>query len=165
MQDRREARLPDGRGEWLPSKEEQMKLFNELAKILKAEKIRRSPSNLHTLITGNWWLEGDYPQLDELQISSRQLDLDDWSVFKPAYDAYYGKRKVSSTPPEVIEVYVGDLLEETDKAYGFFSGKMLGPSRPYILWVPKSQVTYNERGSILTMPIWLAIEKNWMSAS
>lgn len=142
-----------------------MKLFDELAEILKAEKIRRSPSNLYTLVTDNWYLEGDYSQLCELQLLACQLDLDDWSVFKPAYDAYYGKRKASLASPKMVEVHVGNLLEETDKAYGFFSGKVLGPFEPYILWVPKSQVIYNEQGSILTMPVWLAVEKNWMSAS
>ncbi len=140
-----------------------MQIFDELAKVLKAEKIRRSPSNLHILITGGYWLEGDYPQLDQLQITACELDLDEWSVFKPAYDAHYGKRKKSATV-KMTEVHVGNLLEETDKAYGFFSGKMLGAYKPYIIWVPKSQVEYNGR-DILIMPVWLAIEKNWMSAS
>lgn len=140
-----------------------MQLFNELTKILKAEKIRRSPLNLHILITGGYWLEGDYPRLDQLQIAARELDLDEWSVFKPAYDTHYGKRKKSATV-KTTEVHVGDLLEETDKAYGFFSGKMLGAYKPYIIWVPKSQVEYNGK-DILIMPVWLAIEKNWMSAS
>lgn len=140
-----------------------MQVFDELTKILKAEKIRRSPSNLHTLITGNWALENDYPQLDKLQRAARKLDLDDYLIFKPAYDAHYGKRKKSATV-KMTDVYVGDLLEETDKAYGFFSGKMLGYNRPLVIWVPKSQVEYNGR-DILIMPVWLAIEKNWMSAS
>lgn len=141
-----------------------MQLFNELAKILKAEKIRRSPSNLYTLITGGYWLENDYSQLDQLQTAACKLDLDDWSVFKLAYDAHYGKRRKSATPPALTEVHVGNLLEETDKAYGFFSGKMLSAHKPYIIWVPKSQVEYNGK-DILIMPVWLAIEKNWMSAS
>lgn len=101
-----------------------MQTFDELTKILKAEKIRRSPSNLHTLITGNWCLESDYPQLDQLQVAARKLDLDDYSVFKPAYDAHYGKRKKLATV-KMTEVHVGNLLEKTNKAYGFFSGKML----------------------------------------
>lgn len=141
-----------------------MKLFDELTEILKAEKIRRSPSNLHTLITDNWSLEGDYSQLRELQILACQSDFDDWSVFKPAYDAKYGKRK-ASTNVAMTEVCVGDLMEETEKAYQFDSGKLLGFNRPYGIWVPKSQVTYNKEESTLTMPVWLAAEKNWMTAN
>lgn len=137
-------------------------IFNELAKILKAERGRKSPNNFFEIITEACVIEGDYPQLDELRQRCYELDLDDWNVFKPAYDAEYGKRKKAGNVA-MTEVYVGDLLEETEKAYKFDSGKMLGFNRPNGYWVPKSQVTYNEQESTLLMPVWLAREKNYMS--
>lgn len=139
-------------------------IFEAITKLLNAEKFKRSTHNIFDLINGDF-LENDYPELAEYQAAAHVLDLDDWSVFKAAYDACYGKRKKSSAPVKMTSVNVGDLMDETEKAYGFFSGKMLGFGRPYVIWVPKSQVEYDEENSVLSMPIWLAIEKHWMSAS
>lgn len=48
----------------------------------------------------------------------------------------------------------GELRHETDKAFLFWDG---GNDEP--VWLPKSQVEWDETGKIMTMPEWLALEK------
>lgn len=46
----------------------------------------------------------------------------------------------------------GEVRHETDKAFLFFDGARE-------VWLPKSQVEWDEKGAIMTMPEWLAVEK------
>jgi len=67
----------------------------------------------------------------------------------------------------MLEIYVGDLLQETAKAYGFDGGKIVNSEHSpesSIIYVPKSQVEYDAAKSVLCLPVWLAIEKNYMQS-
>ena len=46
----------------------------------------------------------------------------------------------------------GEISAETDLAYRFFDGKIF-------VWLPKSQCQWDIEDKIMTMPEWLAIEK------
>ena len=46
----------------------------------------------------------------------------------------------------------GEIQVETEKAYRFFDGKTS-------VWVPKSQCEWDPDEKVMTMPEWLAIEK------
>lgn len=138
-----------------------------LLEIMKTDGWRKSPSNMFCLFSGNLSLErGPYPQLDNLIIEGRKLNFDFWDDFKKAYDQEFGKRKKASKPAKMVTVSVGTLLRETEKAYQFSSGKITnkGNNGPELagIWVPKSQVIYNDNDCSIEMPVWLAIEKNWM---
>lgn len=139
-------------------------VLNGLKEIMKADGWR-GKNNMYLLIGGNLSLEGEYPQLDGLIIAANELELWDFSTFKDAYENAFGKRK-SPKPANMVEVSVGVLLRETDKAYQFSSGKMTnrGSNGPELagIWVPKSQIQYNEQTGVVAMPSWLAKETNWM---
>jgi RNase P/RNase MRP subunit p29 len=46
----------------------------------------------------------------------------------------------------------GEVVTETEKAYRFYDGKTHA-------WLPKSQCQWDEEGKEMTMPEWLAKEK------
>ena len=46
----------------------------------------------------------------------------------------------------------GEVRGETEKAYRFYDGKTT-------VWVPKSQVEWDEEEKTMTMPVWLAQER------
>jgi hypothetical protein len=46
----------------------------------------------------------------------------------------------------------GEVQGETEKAFRFFDGARM-------VWLPKSQVEWNPDDGTMTMPDWLAIEK------
>lgn len=46
----------------------------------------------------------------------------------------------------------GEIVGETEKAYRFSDGEN-------VVWLPKSQCEWDERESVMTMPEWLAIDK------
>jgi hypothetical protein len=46
----------------------------------------------------------------------------------------------------------GEIHAETDKAYQFFDGKRT-------VWLPKSQCEWDPNDKTITMPLWLAEEK------
>lgn len=48
-----------------------------------------------------------------------------------------------------------ELKGETDKAYRIYDGAKTE-------WVPKSQVEYDKRDKVFTMPEWLALEKGFI---
>lgn len=53
---------------------------------------------------------------------------------------------------EAIEVSVDSPVAETDAAYGFeIDGELV--------WLPKSQVIYDEATGTVSVPEWLAIKK------
>jgi hypothetical protein len=54
-------------------------------------------------------------------------------------------------PSGLIDV-AGELVGETDKAYRFFDGTRT-------VWLPKSQCEWDSDTSTMTMPEWLAKEK------
>ena len=58
--------------------------------------------------------------------------------------------------PELTDI-VGDLRNETDKAYRVFDGATTQ-------WIPKSQVEHHYDGRVhtFTMPTWLAKEKGFI---
>ena len=85
---------------------------------------------------------------------------DVWVQVKAWYKNEFGSRK--PVAQKMTTISVGDLLEETDKAYGFDGGKIYRTGKPVIIWVPKSQVTYNSKRSTLELPVWLAQEKSYM---
>lgn len=49
----------------------------------------------------------------------------------------------------------GEIVAETDKAYRFYDGSRTE-------WIPKSQCEWDERESVMTMPLWLATEKGFV---
>lgn len=51
----------------------------------------------------------------------------------------------------------GELVApfETEKAYRFFDGSRTE-------WISKSQCEWDEEESVMTMPLWLAIEKGFV---
>ena len=60
-----------------------------------------------------------------------------------------------------------ELRHETDKAYLVYDGRSeikKGDTAPSELriWLPKSQVEYNEHDKIFVMPEWLALEKGFI---
>ncbi len=46
----------------------------------------------------------------------------------------------------------GEIKGETEKAYHFYDGKIM-------VWLPKSQCEWDQDSRIMTMPEWLAKEK------
>lgn len=46
----------------------------------------------------------------------------------------------------------GTIQGETEKAFRFYDGKIH-------VWLPKSQCEYDEESHTMTMPLWLATEK------
>jgi len=60
-----------------------------------------------------------------------------------------------------------ELRHETNAAYLIYDGRSeikKGETEPSELrvWVPKSQVEYNEEDKTFTMPEWLALEKGFI---
>lgn len=53
--------------------------------------------------------------------------------------------------PKLIDI-TGQILSETERAYFFTDGEKK-------VWLPKSQVEWDEEDNTITMPEWLAIEK------
>lgn len=83
------------------------------------------------------------------------------------YDEQFGKRK-SNTNVAMTRCGVGDLLQESDQAYCFHGGKFTNGRyglEPAGIWVPKSLVTYDPANSEITLPVWLAQEKNYMRSA
>ena len=54
-----------------------------------------------------------------------------------------------------LEDIAGQVLVETPKAYRFYDGKTTE-------WLPKSQVDWDEDKGVMTMPYWLAKEKDFI---
>jgi hypothetical protein len=52
---------------------------------------------------------------------------------------------------EIIDI-VGEIQAETDKAYRFFDGLR-------VVWLPKSQCEWDVDEKTMTMPMWLAKDK------
>lgn len=46
----------------------------------------------------------------------------------------------------------GEIVVETEKAYKFDSGSR-------VVWLPKSQCEWDQHGKVMTMPAWLATDK------
>jgi len=145
---------------------ERSEVIKELVKILKANGWRKSATNVHSLVQDNLAdIKQSRDSFMHLLDAADEYELWDWRTCKSAYQEVYGKRKKSSKPAKMTTVSVGQLLDETEKAYKFSTGKMTNRGRyPQLagVWVSKSQVSYNEVLSELEMPVWLAIEKNWM---
>lgn len=58
-----------------------------------------------------------------------------------------------------------ELIHETDKAYLVYDGRdesIKGEKKEIRTWLPKSQVEYDEKDKIFTMPEWLALEKGFI---
>ncbi len=60
-----------------------------------------------------------------------------------------------------------ELRHETDKAYLVYDGRSetkKGDTTPseLLIWLPKSQVEYNEDDGMFAMPEWLALEKGFI---
>lgn len=59
--------------------------------------------------------------------------------------------KVPKKGSEIIDI-AGEIKHETEKAYRFFDGSKL-------VWLPKSQVEWDPDSKTMTMPVWLATER------
>lgn len=154
------------------------KQFNELCQkaieILKQTKVRRSKQALFDVFFGMW----NNGYFDGYGEAGRVEDTFGFSQFFLAhgnadvasltgrwYTDTYGKRKAPKTV-KMVTCGVGELLRETERAYCFHGGKLTNKGRhgpePTQIWVPKSQIEYNEQAGTVTMPVWLAQEKNYM---
>lgn len=151
------------------------KLCKQGIEILKQTHTRRSAQSLYDVFY-MLWAEGyfDGYGMEEKVIPENRDEFAEifvqhgnsemYDEVKKWYKANYGTRKPSSTAPTMVTVGVGDLLKESDKAYCFHSGKYTNGRyglEPVGIWVPKSQVEWNGH-SELRMPVWLAVEKNYM---
>lgn len=58
---------------------------------------------------------------------------------------------MSSSRSDLVDIS-GELRAETEKAYRFYDGIRL-------VWLPKSQCQWDEDDKTMTMPNWLAKEK------
>ena len=134
-------------------------ILDEAEKILKKEQWRRSKTVMCQLFGDVLGLEMKHENLILVQRAAVNLGWDCFDKFSPIYDLRYGKRRNSTAKSATTNVYVGQLLSETEKSYGFDDGKTYGPY-PTLFYVPKSQCTYNQESGELTLPIWLAMEKN-----
>lgn len=68
--------------------------------------------------------------------------------------------------PKLIDI-AAELRHETDRAYLVYDGRSeikKGDTAPSELrvWLPKSQVEYDEDKGEFTMPEWLALEKGFI---
>jgi len=54
---------------------------------------------------------------------------------------------------DLIDLF-GQIVGETEKAWRFLGNEEESP-----VWLPKSQVEWDEDGKMMTMPEWLGIEK------
>lgn len=61
------------------------------------------------------------------------------------------KRKVPKKGSELTDIS-GEIRHETERAYLFFDGSKQ-------VWVPKSQCEWDPDSKTMTMPVWLATEK------
>lgn len=55
---------------------------------------------------------------------------------------------------ELIDI-AAEIKAETERAYLIFDGTKTG-------WVPKSQVEYDQKHGVFTMPTWLAKDKEFI---
>lgn len=60
-------------------------------------------------------------------------------------------KQVPKKNSEIVDVS-GEIRGETEKAYRFFDGTKQ-------VWLPKSQVEWDIDSKTMTMPLWLAMEK------
>lgn len=149
--------------------------FDELCQksieILKQTNTRRSANALFDVFY-QMWAEGGFDgyglaeKVTENNVEFGQFFADHGNrevadMTKTWYKETFGARK-QTQEVKMTTVSVGGLLEETEKAYGFDGGKIYRQGQPVVIWVPKSQVTYNEKNQTLEMPVWLAKEKNYM---
>jgi hypothetical protein len=58
---------------------------------------------------------------------------------------------VSTRKRELVDV-AGEVRGETDLAYRFFDGERT-------VWLPKSQCEWDADAKVMTMPEWVAVEK------
>lgn len=152
-------------------------LCEQALEILKQTKTRRSAQAMFDVFYQMFdWGEFDgYGQGPIIKIEDTNNDFRRYFVehgnsevydnVKSWYKEKFGVRKQTSEP-KMVTLNVGDLLRETDKAYCFNGGKFTQGRyglEPTQIWVPKSQVEYD--GYSLTMPIWLAQEKNYMRSN
>lgn len=146
------------------------KLCLKSIEILKQTKTRRSAQSVFDVFY-QMWADGYFDGYGMVELIKDEFgfgpyfyehgNAEVYSNVKTWYKEQYGSRNSNQTV-KVVEVSVGDLLEETDKAYGFDGGKIHRQGHPVVIWVPKSQVEYDNKNQTLVMPIWLAKEKNWM---
>lgn len=151
-------------------------LCHQALDILKRTGVRRSKTALFDVFYQMWangYFDG-YGQADPV------LDTFGYNHFFPEhgnreiadmtakwYDEQFGKRKQSGDV-KMVTCGVGELLQETNKAYCFHGGKFTNGRyglEPVGIWVPKSQVSYNQATEEVTLPVWLAQEKNYMRSN
>lgn len=144
--------------------------------ILKETKIRRSKQALFDVFY-LMWAEGQFdgyqtvePIKDTFGFGYYFAEFGNSEISSQTskwYDEQFGKRKQNPNQ-KMVTCGVGELLQETEKAYCFHGGKFTNGKyglEPVRIWVPKSQVTYNDKTEELTMPAWLAKEKNYMQVN
>jgi hypothetical protein len=151
-------------------------LCEKALEILKQTKTRRSAQAIFDVFY-HMWADGSFDGYglaekiaeDREQFAEYFVEHGNSQVYdniKTWYKEKFGARK-QTDEPKMITVSVGDLLQESDKAYCFHSGKFTNGRyglEPVGIWVPKSQVEYNGHNE-LTMPMWLAVEKNYMRSN
>lgn len=62
---------------------------------------------------------------------------------------------------DMIELYC-EIVRETDKAIGIKSGTLdmdLGDGKSKLVWLPKSQIDWDEDEGVVYIPQWLAEDK------
>lgn len=145
--------------------------------ILKRAGVRRSANALFDVFY-HMWADGGfdgYGQVDPItdnhvhygnffaEHGNREIA----EMTKKWYNEQYGKRKPAENVA-MVTCGVGELLQETDKAYCFHGGKFTNGRyglEPVGIWVPKSQVEYNVTTEEVTLPLWLAKEKNYFRSN
>lgn len=66
----------------------------------------------------------------------------------PVSSSYRGPKRINN---DLVDI-PGTVMGGTEKAYRFYDGKIT-------VWLPKSQVEWDEESHTMTLPEWLAIEK------